>query len=94
LKPKTGYFGLYGGLHIALLESWNPKFEVMLDSIQSKKFEKVGSNHCTGVIAVKKMLERNLAVVKGTANYGSKSELYIGNGDEIEFSMLDRRDVG
>jgi 7,8-dihydropterin-6-yl-methyl-4-(beta-D-ribofuranosyl)aminobenzene 5'-phosphate synthase len=94
LKPKAGYFGLYGGLHIALLENWNPKFDVMIDSIQNKKFAKIGSNHCTGLIAVNKMLERKLAVVKGTASYGSKSELYIGNGDEMEFSMLDMSDVG
>jgi len=94
IKPQNGYFGLYGGLHIALLEKWNPKFDVMLESIAKSKFQIIGSNHCTGQIAVKKMIERKLPVYKGTGSFGSKSELYIGNGDEIAFSSTDMGEVG
>ncbi len=94
LRPAQGYFGLYGGLHIALMEKWNPRFDKMIDAIARSEFEKIGSNHCTGVIAVRKMIERHLAVYKGSGSYGSKSDLYIGNGDEIEFSSLDIGGVG
>jgi 7,8-dihydropterin-6-yl-methyl-4-(beta-D-ribofuranosyl)aminobenzene 5'-phosphate synthase len=94
LKSEKGYYGLYGGLHIALMEQWNPKFDAMIDSIEKSRFEKIGSNHCTGFIAVTKMMERKLAVVKGTGSFGSKSDLYIGNGDTITFSSVDIGDVG
>jgi 7,8-dihydropterin-6-yl-methyl-4-(beta-D-ribofuranosyl)aminobenzene 5'-phosphate synthase len=94
LKPEIGYYGLYGGLHIALMENWNPQFDKMIESIQKAQFHKIGSNHCTGFIAVNKMTERNLPVVKGTASYGSKSDLYVGNGDEIVFSSVDLGGVG
>ncbi len=80
------FYGLYGGLHISLLESWNPKAQAMLEAIISHNFSAIGSNHCTGVIAVEKMIENGLPVVTGTANFGSKSDKYVGNGDVILFA--------
>jgi hypothetical protein len=37
------------------------------------------------VITVEKMMEAGQNVVTGTANFGSKSDKYVGNGDEIIF---------
>jgi hypothetical protein len=38
------------------------------------------------VTAVEKMIEHGQPVVMGTANFGSKSDKYVGNGDEIVFA--------
>jgi 7,8-dihydropterin-6-yl-methyl-4-(beta-D-ribofuranosyl)aminobenzene 5'-phosphate synthase len=86
IVTETGKFhGLFGGLHIAALESWGPAGEAALDAMEAAQFEKVASNHCTGVIAVEHMIERNFPVVMGSANFGSKSNRYIGCGDSIVF---------
>jgi hypothetical protein len=66
----------------------------MIESIQKAQFHKIRSNHCTGLIAVTKMTERNLPVVKGRASYGIRSGLYVGNGGEIVFSSVDPGGVG
>jgi len=42
----------------------------MIDAMQQAKFDIVGSNHCTGIIAVEKMIERKFPVAMGSANYG------------------------
>jgi 7,8-dihydropterin-6-yl-methyl-4-(beta-D-ribofuranosyl)aminobenzene 5'-phosphate synthase len=31
------------------------------------------------------MIELGYPVVKGTARFGTKSDLYVGNGDVVEF---------
>lgn len=48
-------------------------------------FKKIACNHCTGEVAVKKMIELGYSVVKGTARFGSMSDLYVGNSDEVFF---------
>jgi 7,8-dihydropterin-6-yl-methyl-4-(beta-D-ribofuranosyl)aminobenzene 5'-phosphate synthase len=45
----------------------------------------IACNHCTGEVAVKKMIALGYPVVRGKARYGSKSDLYVGNGDEVFF---------
>jgi 7,8-dihydropterin-6-yl-methyl-4-(beta-D-ribofuranosyl)aminobenzene 5'-phosphate synthase len=86
IATETGRFhGLFGGMHISALEVWSPTADQMLDSIQQAQFDVIGSNHCTGIIAVEKMLERGLPVAMGSANFGSKSSRYIGNGDSLSF---------
>jgi 7,8-dihydropterin-6-yl-methyl-4-(beta-D-ribofuranosyl)aminobenzene 5'-phosphate synthase len=77
--------GVFGGLHISALETWSPAADQQLDAMEQAKLTVVGSNHCTGVMAVQKMLERKLPVAMGSANFGSKSNLYVGNGDSIVF---------
>ncbi len=48
-------------------------------------FKKVACNHCTGLPAVNRMIELGYPVVQGTGSNGSKSNLYVGNGDEVTF---------
>ena len=48
-------------------------------------FKKVAANHCSGIPAVKKMIELGYPVVKGTGRFGSKGDLVVGNGDEVFF---------
>jgi 7,8-dihydropterin-6-yl-methyl-4-(beta-D-ribofuranosyl)aminobenzene 5'-phosphate synthase len=50
-----------------------------------KKMQQVAANHCTGLIAIQKMQAAGIPVVKGTAKYGSRSDLYVGNGDTVVF---------
>ncbi len=78
-------YGVYGGLHIAPFGPMNPKREHIVKGMAKYNFKKIACNHCTGLVAVKKMIELGYPVVRGTGRYGSKSDLYIGNGDEVVF---------
>jgi len=78
-------YGVYGGLHIAPFGPMKPKQEGMVKQMGKYDFKKIACNHCTGEAAVKKMIELGYPVVKGTARFGSMSDLYVGNGDEVFF---------
>jgi 7,8-dihydropterin-6-yl-methyl-4-(beta-D-ribofuranosyl)aminobenzene 5'-phosphate synthase len=81
-------YGVYGGLHIAPFVpfgSLNKYQEQLIKGMAKYKFQKIACNHCTGLPAVQKMVELGYPVVEGTARFGSKSKLYVGNGDEVLF---------
>lgn len=78
-------YGLYGGLHIAPFERWEEKLDPVISGIAALNLKKVAANHCTGILAIEKMIEADIPVVRGTAKYGSRSTLYVGNGDEVVF---------
>lgn len=78
-------YALYGGLHIAPQERLDPKKEKMIRDIADANFKVMACNHCTGLVAVKKMIELGYPVAKGTGRHGSRSDLFIGNSDEIVF---------
>jgi len=77
--------GVYGGLHISPFEDWDPKYDDLVISLGKYGFEKIGCNHCTGIITAKKFIEAGYPVVRGTARYRSKDTAYLGNSDTIEF---------
>jgi 7,8-dihydropterin-6-yl-methyl-4-(beta-D-ribofuranosyl)aminobenzene 5'-phosphate synthase len=79
-------YGVYGGLHIAPFGPLKEKQEQMIKAMAKYNFEKLACNHCTGLAAVQKMVELGYPVVEGTGRFGSKSKLYIGNGDEVLFA--------
>ena len=79
------FHGVYGGLHISPFGEWGPAQEELLDHLQAYRLERLACNHCTGVLTVQKMLERGMPVVRGTGQHGSKSELFLGNGDTVVF---------
>jgi 7,8-dihydropterin-6-yl-methyl-4-(beta-D-ribofuranosyl)aminobenzene 5'-phosphate synthase len=76
---------VYGGLHISPFEEWGPPQEEVLTKLQAFNVRKFACNHCTGETAVRKMRERGMPVAAGTGRHGSKSALYPGNGDTIDF---------
>jgi len=78
-------YGVYGGLHIAPFGPMNPDREHIVKGMAKYNFKKIACNHCTGLVAVQKMVELGYPVVRGTGRYGSKSDLYVGNGDEVFF---------
>lgn len=78
-------YGIYGGLHISPFEDWDPKYDDLVISLANYKFERIGCNHCTGLMCAKKFIERGYPVVKGTARFRSKDTAYLGNGDTITF---------
>jgi 7,8-dihydropterin-6-yl-methyl-4-(beta-D-ribofuranosyl)aminobenzene 5'-phosphate synthase len=78
-------YGIYGGLHISPFEDWDPKYDDLVISMGDWGFEKIGCNHCTGILTAKKFIERGYNVIKGTARFRSKDPAYLGNGDTIEF---------
>jgi 7,8-dihydropterin-6-yl-methyl-4-(beta-D-ribofuranosyl)aminobenzene 5'-phosphate synthase len=82
---KDNLHGIYGGLHISPFEDWDPKYDDLVISLGKYGFEKVGCNHCTGVLCAKKFIEAGYPVIRGTARYRSKDTAYLGNGDVIEF---------
>lgn len=75
---------IYGGLHISPLEDWDESREQVVSALGGYGIAKVACNHCTGRTAVEKMLELGLPVVRGTARHGSRTHLFIGNGDVLE----------
>lgn len=77
--------GIYGGLHISPFEDWDPKYDDLVISMKNWGFEKIGCNHCTGILTAKKFIESGYNVVQGTAQHRSKDTAYLGNGDTIEF---------
>ncbi len=77
--------GIYGGLHISPFEDWDPKYDDLVISMGDWGFEKIGCNHCTGILTAKKFIDRGYNVIQGTARHRSKDKAYLGNGDVIEF---------
>ncbi|NPV90509.1 MAG: MBL fold metallo-hydrolase [Firmicutes bacterium] len=78
-------YGIFGGLHISPFDRWEAAQEEAVEYLAKLGIAKVGCHHCTGKLAVDKMRERGIAVVGGTGRFGSKSDAYLGNGDEIVF---------
>lgn len=79
------FHGVYGGLHISPFDEWGPAQEELLDNLQAYRLRQLACNHCTGVLTVQKMLERGMPVVRGSGRHGSRSDLYLGNGDTVVF---------
>ena len=78
-------YGIYGGLHISPFEDWDPKYDDLVIAMKDWGFEKIGCNHCTGILTAKKFIDRGYNVIQGTARFRSKDKAYLGNGDTIEF---------
>ena len=78
-------YGVYGGLHISPYGPLTSEKEEMIKIMKQYGFKKIAVNHCTGLTAVQKMIELGYPVVKGTGQYGSVSDLYVGNGDSVTF---------
>jgi 7,8-dihydropterin-6-yl-methyl-4-(beta-D-ribofuranosyl)aminobenzene 5'-phosphate synthase len=75
---------VYGGLHISPFGEWDQDREQLVAALGRYPIEKLGCNHCTGPNAVQRMIDMGLPVVRGTARNGSKTDLYLGNGDTLE----------
>jgi len=80
-------YGVYGGLHISPFEDWDPKYDDLVVSLGKYGFEKIGCNHCTGIVCAKKFIAAGYPVVRGTARNRSKDTAYLGNGDTISFGV-------
>ena len=80
-------YGVYGGLHISPFEDWDPKYDDLVLSLGKYGFEKIGCNHCTGILCAKKFISAGYPVVEGSARYRSKDKAYLGNGDKIGFGI-------
>jgi 7,8-dihydropterin-6-yl-methyl-4-(beta-D-ribofuranosyl)aminobenzene 5'-phosphate synthase len=77
---------LYGGLHIAPFEGWSPDKDALIEALAAYNIQHIGCNHCTGAVAVDKMLAAGLPVLPGSARNGSRTDLFLGNGDVLELS--------
>ena len=62
---KDQLYGIYGGLHISPFEDWDPKYDDLVLSLGKYGFQKIGCNHCTGVLCAKKFIEAGYPVQKG-----------------------------
>jgi 7,8-dihydropterin-6-yl-methyl-4-(beta-D-ribofuranosyl)aminobenzene 5'-phosphate synthase len=87
-------YGCYGGLHISLFETWDPKFDDIIRGVKSFKIQKLGCNHCTGWIWAEKAAAAGVPVVKGTDKYktykrqssvAKASNVFLTNGDSVTF---------
>jgi 7,8-dihydropterin-6-yl-methyl-4-(beta-D-ribofuranosyl)aminobenzene 5'-phosphate synthase len=95
-KNFKGYkpYGCYGGLHITLFETWDPKFDDIIKGVKAFKIQKLACNHCTGWIWAEKAAAAGVPVVKGTDKYktykrqstvATASNAFLTNGDTIVF---------
>ncbi|MBZ0154852.1 MAG: MBL fold metallo-hydrolase [Alphaproteobacteria bacterium] len=87
-------YGSYGGLHISLFETWDPKYDDIIKGLKTFKPGKFACNHCTGWIFAEKAAAAGLPVVKGTDKYKSykkystvakATNVYLTNGDTVTF---------
>jgi 7,8-dihydropterin-6-yl-methyl-4-(beta-D-ribofuranosyl)aminobenzene 5'-phosphate synthase len=92
----AGYepYGAYGGLHLSLFETWDPKFDDVIAGVKAFKLKKVAANHCTGWLWAEKAAANGVPMVKGTDTYKSykrqslvarASNAYLTNGDSVTF---------
>ena len=84
---RDRFHGLYGGLHISPFEDWDPKYDDLVIGLRKWELEKIGCNHCTGLMTARKFIDANYPVVRGTARFRSQSDVYLGNGDTITFGV-------
>lgn len=82
---KDQFYGLYGGLHISPFDDWDPKYDDLVIGLKKWDLQRVGCNHCTGLITAQKFVDAGYPVVKGTARFRSKTTNYLGNGDVLKF---------
>eukprot|EP01084_Bolivina_argentea_P208299 355198_1 len=86
IEDGENMYGVYGGLHIVpFSDELNETQTQIIQNMKQYNFKKIACNHCTGLVAVRKMKELGYPVVQGSAQFGSKSDLYIGNGDQVIF---------
>jgi 7,8-dihydropterin-6-yl-methyl-4-(beta-D-ribofuranosyl)aminobenzene 5'-phosphate synthase len=78
-------YGLYGGLHIAPFGDLGEEQRGWIERMGRYGFKKIAANHCTGLPAVQRMIDLGYPVVRGTAGNGSQNNLYVGNGDSVDF---------
>jgi 7,8-dihydropterin-6-yl-methyl-4-(beta-D-ribofuranosyl)aminobenzene 5'-phosphate synthase len=87
-------YGCYGGLHISLFETWEPKFDDLIKGVKSFGIQKLACNHCTGWIWAEKAAQSGIPVVKGTDKFKSykrtstvaqASNVFLTNGDSVVF---------
>ncbi|QIZ78776.1 MBL fold metallo-hydrolase [Ferrimonas lipolytica] len=82
---NDNFHGIYGGLHISPFDDWDPKYDDLVISLKNYDFDKIGCNHCTGIVCANKFIDAGYPVIEGTAQFRSKDTAYLGNGDTIEF---------
>ena len=80
-------YAVYGGLHISPFGEWDEKHEAVVQALGNYRIRRFGCNHCTGEKAVRRMIELGLPVERGSARHGSKTDLYLGNGDTFELGI-------
>jgi 7,8-dihydropterin-6-yl-methyl-4-(beta-D-ribofuranosyl)aminobenzene 5'-phosphate synthase len=77
---------VYGGLHIAPFDDWDADKDRLIAALGGYGIERFGCNHCTGALAVERMIAAGLPVMRGTARHGSKTDLFLGNGDVMDLA--------
>jgi 7,8-dihydropterin-6-yl-methyl-4-(beta-D-ribofuranosyl)aminobenzene 5'-phosphate synthase len=86
IQGGDNMYGVYGGLHIAPFGPMNPGREHIVKGMAKYNFKKIACNHCTGAVAVQRMIDLGYPVIRGTGRFGSQSDLFVGNGDEVVFA--------
>ena len=88
-----GLYGCYGGLHLSVFDTWKPGFDTIIDEVKGLGMEKVGCDHCTGLMWAEKAATHGVPIVKGTdaisvirnARRSKGSHAFLGNGDSVVF---------
>ena len=83
IKGSEKIYAVQGGLHISPFEDWDPQYDDLVMALNKYNISKMGCNHCTGFIAVEKMIAAKLPIEKGTMKNRTKRDIYLGNGDTM-----------
>ncbi len=87
-------YGCYGGLHLTVFESWDPRFDDIIRGIEYFGIEKIACNHCTGWLFAEKAAAAGLPIVRGTdafrdypkvSTVAGSSNVFLTNGDAVTF---------
>jgi 7,8-dihydropterin-6-yl-methyl-4-(beta-D-ribofuranosyl)aminobenzene 5'-phosphate synthase len=87
-------YGCYGGLHLSIFDTWKPEFDQIIEEVKELGMEKMGCNHCTGMMWAEKAATHGVPIIKGTDAYLSYpkhsaqakgSRAFLGNGDSVTF---------
>ena len=83
IKGGEKVYAVQGGLHISPFEDWDPQYDDLVLALNKYGVQHIGANHCTGFIAVEKMIAAKLPIVRGTMKNRTKRDIYLGNGDTM-----------
>lgn len=78
--------GIYGGLHLAPFGAFPAPAQEAVRALGGYGLAKIAVNHCTGLPAVEMMRELGYPVLSSSGTQGSRSSLYLGNGDQVTFA--------
>ena len=88
------FYGLYGGLHISPFDDWDPKYDDLVIGLKKWDLQKVGCNHCTGLIYSTKIRGCRLSGGTGYSSVPFEDNQRLGNGENVTVPEVNLTAIG